>query len=448
MPIKHPDPTAATIKKLYHHAIRCAYPGCTNPLYKTDEVGEQPILNSHVCHINARREGGPRWDPNQSAAENRSEANLILMCVEHAGTIDNPATVVRYPADCLRAWKAEQIAEHARLKTGWQITDNMAHKVAEVSFGDVEMAFHNSPVHLGGLGGGPGGGGGGGGALGKGARAGDGGRGGDLINFTPDELEQPDWAQLVTECLPDGQPPGAGGGGAGAVGEGAIADDGGGGGSIGLGRFDLTDLALAGLDRIVVQVGEGGRAAWLPGQHGLPGGESALRFLGKDGDVLKTASVPGGQSGRTRAHLPVGVVEVSKQDVEAGFRVTTLLPANSVESKDGLLYMLGAGWTRCPLPALPWDLVWTVVVAAAWPASLGDDPRGIFLTLSDPDMTELARVPLSIPPIYMKERGAHWVAHIGAHCTKLGPWTLSVVTAQGPLMDVQVDVQAPSSPDA
>ncbi len=63
-------------------------------------------------------------------------------------------------------------------------------------------------------------------------------------------------------------------------------------------------------------------------------------------------------------------------------------------------------------------------------------------------MMELARVPLQISPMYMKEQAAHWVTHIGAHCTKLGPWTLSVVAAQGSLMDVQVDVQAPSSSNA
>lgn len=448
MPIKHPDPTSATVKKLYHHAIRCAYPRCTNPLYKPDKASGQVILNSHVCHINARREGGPRWDFRQSGEENRSEANRILMCVEHAGTIDDPAAIAMYPAHLLRTWKAEQISEHARLNTGWQITDDMAQQVANVSFSNVETALHNSPVHLGGRGGGPGRGGGGGGALGRGARAGDGGRGGDQINFTPDELEQPDGPRLVTERLPDGRPPGAGGGGTGAIGEGAIAGNGGDGGSIGIGRFDLTDPAFANLDRIEVQVGEGGRAGWLPGQHGLPGSASAIRFIGKGGETLKVVSVPGGQGGRTGAYLPPGVVEVSKQDIDAGFRITTLLPVNSAESKNGLLYMLGAGWTRCPLPVLPWDLVWTVVVAAAWPESLGDVPKGVFLTLSNPDMTELARVPLFILAIFAKERGAHWVAQIGAHCTKAGRWTLRVVTAEGPLMEVQIDVQNSSATEA
>jgi hypothetical protein len=37
------------------------------------------VLNSHVSHICALSEGGPRWDPEMSEEENRSESNLIPM---------------------------------------------------------------------------------------------------------------------------------------------------------------------------------------------------------------------------------------------------------------------------------------------------------------------------------------------------------------------------------
>src|ERR1700723_2817646 len=44
-------------------------------LYRVSETGKQ-VLNSRVAHINARSEGGPRWNAAMTAAENRSYDSL------------------------------------------------------------------------------------------------------------------------------------------------------------------------------------------------------------------------------------------------------------------------------------------------------------------------------------------------------------------------------------
>jgi hypothetical protein len=118
MPIEHPEPTTTTVKFLYAHAFRCAYEGCKRPLYKVDEQTGDRVLNSRVCQINARREGGPRWDPDQTTEENRSKQNLVLMCIEHAAAIDESATLSGYPAVLLREWKVKQLEEYDRLLQG------------------------------------------------------------------------------------------------------------------------------------------------------------------------------------------------------------------------------------------------------------------------------------------------------------------------------------------
>lgn len=46
------------------------------------------LLNIEVAHICARSEGGPRWDPQMTEAENRSSFNLIPLCLDHAREID------------------------------------------------------------------------------------------------------------------------------------------------------------------------------------------------------------------------------------------------------------------------------------------------------------------------------------------------------------------------
>ena len=221
MPIEHPTPTVATVKLLYAHAFRCAYEGCRRTLYVVDQETGARTLNSRVCHINARREGGPRWDPDQSAKQNRSACNLVLMCLEHASKIDDPITVSAYRAERLRDWKAKQLAEYDQLKQGWVIDTDMAHQASTVSFQNVENAFSGSTIKLGGEGGkAPGAGGGGGGAIGTGARAGHGGPGGvgrtaasDLAQASLQDISIP---QLMTPSFEQGDLdahfPGAGGG--------------------------------------------------------------------------------------------------------------------------------------------------------------------------------------------------------------------------------------------
>jgi hypothetical protein len=153
MTIEHPLPKETIVKYLYAHAFRCAYDGCRRPLYRVDEQTGARVLNSRVCHINARREGGPRWDPGQSADDNRSEQNLVLMCVEHANTIDEQTTLRAYPADLLRQWKAKQLEEYERLKQGWVIDTEMAQEAIEASSSYAEIIIRDSTVHLGGEGG-------------------------------------------------------------------------------------------------------------------------------------------------------------------------------------------------------------------------------------------------------------------------------------------------------
>src|SRR5262245_48920977 len=148
MPIEHPPPTESTVKMLYAHAFHCAFNRCQRPLYRVSEQTSEKILNSRVCHIHARREGGPRWDPGQSPENNRSEQNLVLMCIEHASTIDNPATLPAYTAERLREWKTKQLQEYERLKKGWLIDSEMAREAIRASFSSLGVVVTNSTVNL------------------------------------------------------------------------------------------------------------------------------------------------------------------------------------------------------------------------------------------------------------------------------------------------------------
>lgn len=123
-------PTPSTVRQLYGSAFRCAHPECSRPLYKiSDDTGDR-VLNSRVAHIHARRQGGPRW-LDMPAEENRAFDNLVLLCIEHSYEIDE--TPDSFPAEILREWKEEQIAEYDRLQRNWPLSDDEATEVLVAS---------------------------------------------------------------------------------------------------------------------------------------------------------------------------------------------------------------------------------------------------------------------------------------------------------------------------
>ena len=126
----HPEPTAATVKGLYAHAFRCAKPDCSRPLYKQDNETGERTLNSRVAHIHARRPGGPRWI-DMPSEENRADANLVLLCIEHSYEVDDLPD--HYPAELLRLWKQAQLDEYEQARRGWPLTDTEAGRVLEAS---------------------------------------------------------------------------------------------------------------------------------------------------------------------------------------------------------------------------------------------------------------------------------------------------------------------------
>ena len=82
-------PTDATIKRLFARSgNRCAFPKC--PV----EIVQGDTLVGEMCHIRAARPGGPRYDPNQTAAERHGYDNLTSCC---AAPITRSSMMTRRP---------------------------------------------------------------------------------------------------------------------------------------------------------------------------------------------------------------------------------------------------------------------------------------------------------------------------------------------------------------
>ena len=114
-------PTVATVKRLFAvSGNRCAFPHCTNSLI--DPASGK--VTGRICHIKARRPGGPRYDPNQTQDERHAFENLILMCPIHSDVVDsNPES---YTVERLQEIKARHEAENVG---GLEPSDDIARQL-------------------------------------------------------------------------------------------------------------------------------------------------------------------------------------------------------------------------------------------------------------------------------------------------------------------------------
>ncbi len=101
-------PSETTIKRLFAMSGNlCAFPGCALPI--VEAVG---TVTGEICHIHARNEGGPRFDPTQSEDERQSFANLVLLCRRHHKMVDAEPDV--YSAETLEEIKRLREEEMGR----------------------------------------------------------------------------------------------------------------------------------------------------------------------------------------------------------------------------------------------------------------------------------------------------------------------------------------------
>lgn len=390
MPIEHRIPTPATAKYLYAHAFRCAFMGCRRPLYRVDDFTSERTLNSTICHIHARRENGPRWNKDQTEAENRSPENLLLMCLEHSSAIDDAKSIDAYKPSLLKEWKAAQFEEFLQIEQGWGLNKEMAEEAIRSSFERGAILIRDSTVNLGGIG---------------------------------------------------GSAPGAGGGGGGAIGHGARGGDGGGGGEMVSAEFRTEDLEKAGFESFEVKVGAPGVAGALPGQHAISGGDSEFIGIRVDGTKVPLVRARGGRGSRSSdAYLPVGVPEICGNDIDSGLRVISFLTANGLEFNNGLIYILGGGWSKHNVQKLPADVIWLASIVFAWDEPLSAETVGVYVTLSNPSDEEVSCVGLSIENASVADGNCQAWCRLGASLDAEGIWTFRVVGAALELTKFKIQV--------
>ena len=91
--------------------MKCSNPNCRRATSGPQEDPNKALNIGVAAHIAAAAKGGPRYDPQMSSEERRSEANGIWLCQTCAKLIDNDPQ--RYGADPLLQWR--RLSEEAAL---------------------------------------------------------------------------------------------------------------------------------------------------------------------------------------------------------------------------------------------------------------------------------------------------------------------------------------------
>ena len=101
MPRNYSDKTIKILFGLSRN--QCAHPDCTLPvIIRHDEKSRSHII-AQICHIYSHSARGPRGNSGLTPDQLNSVENLVLLCRNHHGLIDDQP--VNYPPELLQKWK-------------------------------------------------------------------------------------------------------------------------------------------------------------------------------------------------------------------------------------------------------------------------------------------------------------------------------------------------------
>ena len=236
-----------------------------------------------------------------------------------------------------------------------------------------------------------------------------------------------------------GKAPGAGGGGGGALGPGAIGGIGGDGGKsvhFQLDIEDLNKLKKRGFDRFEIKIGQGGDS----GNHGE---DSIVNFVTADGSVLESVAAMGGRSG-VHHTADNGTREAEEVDIKAGLRISTIMLSEVIQLRQGLLFLLGAGWTTYQCASLPFEAYWPLVFSIDLSSVKYGEAIKFHIVVKNPSGSSVLDESFVVP------RGSTDQIHrpnlfqmLSFTGYQLGIWTIEIISGQQVLVTHPVEIQGP-----
>lgn len=120
-------PKPSTIRALFAKSRNvCAFPKCEHQLVEGDN-----LYVGDICHIEAAKPQGPRYNPHSTDDERRGYSNLILLCLAHHRRIDFDENT--YTVEVLRRMKRRGEAKigETMLPISSSIVSQVEHEMAD-----------------------------------------------------------------------------------------------------------------------------------------------------------------------------------------------------------------------------------------------------------------------------------------------------------------------------
>lgn len=131
--VRRLEPLPETKRQLFLlSGNKCAFPGCEQVLL--DQFGH---FVGQICHIEAAKEVGERFNHNQTNEERRHISNLVLMCPTHHGVTNN---VIEYPVSRMQEIKH---AHESKAYTGNGLTASDAELFIDSTFANNTTLLKN-----------------------------------------------------------------------------------------------------------------------------------------------------------------------------------------------------------------------------------------------------------------------------------------------------------------
>lgn len=132
--VKRLTPTKETLIRLFAKSgNKCSVETCTHKLFSEDGT-----FIAEVCHIEAARTGGERFNPSMTNEQRSQEENLILLCHAHHKITDN---VVDYTVEKLKDIKRNHEAKYNSSSSSTILTDSNYHEVVSKYEEEVSRLF-------------------------------------------------------------------------------------------------------------------------------------------------------------------------------------------------------------------------------------------------------------------------------------------------------------------
>lgn len=173
-----------------------------------------------------------------------------------------------------------------------------------------------------------------------------------------------------------------------------------------------------------IEIGKGGK-------NGQDGGDTIVKFISHDNQIVDTLRAKGGKAGAPSFHGDLTSFErtLTKEEFEAGARISTILLAEIIHFyKDGLINLLSACWDLYKAPNLPFSIPLHLLLVFSFSTLNVHSVINCKIRIKNPDGNILIEEHVKFEKVDVNQHKMVLTQFFTIEATKYGIWTIDVVS--------------------